>query len=87
MNTLENLFKICNLFKEKEFSIQEFQSRLETLLITDEYSQQLGKSINESVNRLEEIIFTASEENYYKNGFEVADKLIMEVELLNKDKL
>ncbi len=30
-------------------------------------------------DRLEEIIFTSSEENFYKYGLEVADKLIKEV--------
>lgn len=85
MNTLENLIKICNCFKEKEYSVQEFQSRLETLLISDEYSHKLGESINESVNRLEEIIFIASEENFYKYGLEVANRLILEVAKINRE--
>lgn len=78
MNTLENLIKISNCFKEQEYSVQEFQSRLETLLISDEYKNELSKVINESVSRLEEIAFTSLDENFYKYGLEVADRLISE---------
>ena len=80
MNTLENLIKICNFFKKQEYSVQEFQSRLGTLLISDEYKNELGKVINESVNSLEEIVCTALDENFYKYGLAVADRLISEVE-------
>jgi len=86
MNTLDNLLKICNRFINQEFSVQEFQSRLETLTISDEYCHKLSKSINESVNRLEEIIFTASAENFYKYGVEVANKLIADIQKVDIEK-
>ena len=85
MDTLENLIIICNSFKEKEYSVQEFKSRLETLLIPDEYENEFSKIIYESINRLEEITFTALDENFYKYGLEVANILMAEVKKRDGD--
>lgn len=82
MDTLKSLYRICECFKNKDYSIKEFQSRLNTLLISDKYKSLVETSINEAVNRLEEIIYTSTEVNYYKYGIEVADKLILEVKEL-----
>ncbi|MBI4734137.1 MAG: hypothetical protein HY779_04915 [Rubrobacteridae bacterium] len=85
MNTLESMHKICESFKNKQYSIQDFQSRLETILITDEYKPYLDKLVRDAVNRLEEIIYTSAEDNLYKYGVEVAENLIKETEKIVKN--
>jgi len=87
MNTLESMRKICESFKNKQYSVQDFQSRLETLQITDEYKPYLDKLVSDAVNRLEEIIYTSAEDNLHKYGVEVAEKLILETEkIVENDK-
>jgi hypothetical protein len=82
MDNIDDLISICKLFIEKKYDIQEFQSRLETFVILDDQKYKLAKLINESVNNLEEIVYTSKEDHYYKYGAEIANKLICDVNLL-----
>jgi len=84
MNEIENLINICNRFLDRKYDLYEFQSRLETFAISDNQCYQLAKTIDESINQLEEIAFTSKEENFYKYGVSVANKLIYEVKKKNK---
>lgn len=84
MNTLENMELICKRYINKEFGIEEFQSRLETLVISDDQKVKLETARFDSVNRLEEIRFCSLEENFYKYGLEVATSLI---EMIRKTRL
>lgn len=79
MRTIEQIKKICNDFKGEKFDIEEFQSRLQTLLIDEEVKQCLNSILHDVDNRLEEIRFCSLEENFYKYGVEVADSLMDKV--------
>lgn len=76
MDTIEKMTHLCLDFKEKKYDIEEFQSRLECLLITDEFVAALGKVRFDAANRLEEIRFCYLEEDFYKLGVEVADGIL-----------
>ncbi|GAB6086706.1 hypothetical protein [Alkaliphilus crotonatoxidans] len=76
MNNLEVITNICEAYKYNKFEIEEFQSRLETVLVSDEYKEVLSKVLFDAINRLEEIRFTELESNFRRYGQEVADALI-----------
>jgi division protein CdvB (Snf7/Vps24/ESCRT-III family) len=76
MNTVESLTYICQSFKEKKYGLEEFQSRLETLMISDELKLYLEKPMNDAINRLEEVRFCSQESNFYRYGVEVAEILL-----------
>ena len=76
MKTLEMITNICNDFKERKFDLEEFQSRLQTLMIEDELKQHLKDVLHDADNRLEEIRFCSLEPNFYQYGVEVADSLL-----------
>lgn len=76
MGTVENIINICNEFKQKKIDIEEFQSRLKTLMIEDTIKYSLDKVLYDIDNRLEEIRFCSLESNYYLYGIEVADSLL-----------
>lgn len=76
MNNLEVITNICEAYKYNIFEIEEFQSRLETVLVSDEYKEVLSKVLFDAINRLEEIRFTELESNFRRYGQEVADVLI-----------
>ena len=80
MNTLEAISTICTAFKEEKFGIEEFQSRLETAVISDDLKQSLDKAMFDAINRLEEIRFSSLEINFPKYGAEVADTLLKMIE-------
>lgn len=79
MKDLDRIIEICKNFKEKKFDLLEFQSRLQTLIIEDEFKQYLSNLLYDVDNRLEEIRFCSLEENFYKYGVEVADSLMEKV--------
>ena len=83
MKTLEAISMICTAFKEDKFDIEEFQSRLESIIVSDELKQSVEKIKLNAVNRLEEIRFCSLESNFPKYGAEVADALL---EAINKIK-
>lgn len=67
--------ELCNKFKEKEYGLVEFQSRIETALFPDEL-QYLKHLV---LTDLEEIRFTKLEENFYKYGLEVVEKILKQI--------
>ena len=79
MNTLKTLSSVCYSFKEGKFSLEEFQSRLESLMISDEMKVNLEKVRFDAVNILEEIRFSSLESNFYKYGIEVADTVLEKI--------
>lgn len=79
MKTLEMITNICNDFKERKFDIEEFQSRLQTLMIEDELKQHLENVLRDADNRLEEIRFCSLESNFYQYGVDVADALLEKI--------
>lgn len=76
IDTLRQLELICKRYIDKEFELEEFQSRLETLIISDEKKVEIEKARLDAVNRLEEIRFCSLEANFYKYGVVVATSLI-----------
>lgn len=76
IDTLRQLELICKRYIDKEFELEEFQSRLETLIISDEKKAEIEKARFDAVNRLEEIRFCSLEANFYKYGVVVATSLI-----------
>jgi DNA-binding response OmpR family regulator len=76
IDTIGNLESICKQYIDKEFELEEFQSRLETLIISDEKKIEIEKARLDAVNRLEEIRFCSLETNFYKYGVVVATSLI-----------
>lgn len=87
MNTLETISMICRAFKDGKFGIEEFQSRLETVVTSDELKQTLDKVMFDAINMLEEIRFSSLELNIQMYGVEVADallKTIDNIEISNK---
>lgn len=84
MNTLDNLTQLCLKFKEKKYDLEEFQSRLESMLIPNELTGELEKVRFDATNRLEEIRFCSLEENFYKYGVEVADNILKVISELKR---
>jgi len=83
MKTLDQIIEICKKFKDKKYDIEEFQSRLQTLIVEDELKQYLNNVLLDVDNRLEEIRFCSLEENFYKYGVEVADFLMEKIRNLS----
>ncbi len=83
MKTLELIIKICKDFKDRKYELEEFQSRLQTLLVEDEVKQYLIDVLRDVDNRLEEIRFCRLEANFYQYGVEVADSLMEKVRSLS----
>lgn len=78
MNALIKLVDVCEAFKRGEFDTEEFQKRIETIYLPDEYKNTLEKIQHNSCNKLEEIQFcyTVSQKQYADL---VADELISAV--------
>lgn len=74
IDILRQLELICKRYIDKEFELEEFQSRLETLIISDD--KEIEKARLDAVNKLEKIRFCSLEANFYKYGVIVATSLI-----------
>jgi hypothetical protein len=75
MESLKKLIAICNEFKKSVLGIEEFQQRIETILLPDECKHTLEKHQRNACNRLEEIMYCYFE-SQKKYADEVADSLI-----------
>lgn len=82
MKSLELIENICFDYKNEMYTIEEFQQRLRTIMIEDEFSSNLLSFLNDIDNKLEEIRFCSLEINHYKYGVEVANLLIEKVKKL-----
>ena len=81
MNSFKKLIELCQAFSQGKITIQDFQSRIETLPYPDVCSKQYYNILHNAVNRLEERIFCNSKSEYIQLGSEVAQGLIKETEL------
>ena len=79
MNSFEKMIHICKAYVREELDIEEFQSRLEMVVLPDNCKNSLEKKQHNAVNMLEEIRFCYLPENQYKHAKVVAEKLINEV--------
>ncbi len=76
MKTLENVISLCRSFINGDYGLEEFQHKLEAVILPDEYKYTLEKDQHNMVNYLEEIRFTLLEENQRKEAVKVAEKFI-----------
>ncbi len=76
MEDLIMLENVCNEFIERKYDLEEFQSRLKTLIVEDSLKNKLGKILTDADNKLEEIRFSSLESNFYPYGAEVAKFLL-----------
>lgn len=76
MQSLDNLLSVCYSFKQGQFGIEEFQSRLFTAAIPENISKQFAKQLVDFDNRLEEIIYCEAPSSSKEYANEVADNLI-----------
>jgi len=76
MEYLNKLVSICNAFKEGNFEIEEFQSRVSTSQIPDEASREFVAELMKFDNEIEKIIFCTGALAGRKDVNEAVDKLI-----------
>lgn len=76
MQNLENLLSVCYSFKQGQFDIEEFQSRLLTAAIPDSISKQFANQLANFDNRIEEIIYCSAPSTRKEYADKVADDLI-----------
>jgi len=74
MDAIVKLIGICNAFKSGEYSVKEFQARIETVYLPDACKYTLEKEQHNASNLLEEIIYFYGDEAI--RGAKVADDLI-----------
>ena len=75
MYSLEKIIIICEEFKNNTFGIEEFQSRIETVLLPDDCKFSLEKIRYNACNQLERIIY-CSGESLKEDANCVAEELI-----------
>lgn len=85
MKELNKLIKICKDFKNNYIEIEEFQRKVELVVLPDKYKKTLEKEQHNACNRLEEIMF-CYKESQKMYSYKVADDLINAV-LIEKEKL
>jgi hypothetical protein len=76
MKNLDNLLLVCYSFKQGQFGIEEFQSRIFTAAIPDNISKHFAKQLVNFDNRLEEIIYCSAPSSGMESAEKVADELI-----------
>ena len=79
MGTVESIIELCNEFKRGEYDLEEYQSRLRTIVIEDKNKRKIERILRDVDNKLEEIRFCYLEANYYSYGIDVADYLMESV--------
>jgi len=75
MDSLEKLIAVCREFLINAFDVEEFQSRIETILLPDDCKYSLEKIRYSACNQLERIIF-CSGESLKLDANKVANELI-----------
>ena len=86
MGEIDKLVDICLDYKLNKFSIEEFQARIEEVLLPYECKDTLGVDQYNSGEKLELAIHAYAEPKKSKSGIQVADLLILEC-LLEKKRL
>ena len=85
MEDIAKLVAVCESYKLGEFDIKEFQERLETIFLPEQY-RSIEEEQHNAFNRLEEIQFCYQTNNQRKHALKVADDLITVVKVYNKSK-
>lgn len=73
---MKNLKILYDNFKNQRWSIEELQSRIETMVIPEEHARECENVKMNILNDLEEIRFCKLEENHYKSALEVLQKFL-----------
>ncbi|MBQ4516648.1 MAG: hypothetical protein II978_07650, partial [Clostridia bacterium] len=68
MQNLNNLLSLCYKYKEGEFDIEEFQSRVMTAKIPEKLSKEFIETLVDIDNKLEKIIFCSAPEKVEEDG-------------------
>jgi endo-1,4-beta-mannosidase len=76
MQSLNSLLSVCYLFKQGQFDVEAFQSRIFTAAIPDSISKEFAKQLANFDNRLEEIIYCSSPSSRKESAEKVANDLI-----------
>lgn len=76
MNALEKLIDICKSYKSGKYTLPEFQSQIEMVLLPDNFKYSLEVDQHNAVNRLEKIYYFYSESEHKQHADKVADELI-----------
>ena len=77
MNSFNKIIRICESYVEGQYGIEEFQQRLETVLLPDDCKNTLEILLHNATNRLEAIRFSYFPENQKEH----ADQIIAELAL------
>lgn len=75
MQPFDDLIAMCLEFKSGDWSVEEFQYRIEAVPLPDECKHTLEGQLYNACNRLEEIIYCYAE-SQKRYAIEVADELI-----------
>lgn len=78
MDALSKLIKVCQQFMNNDFSIEEFQYKIETINLPEKCKKTLEKAQYNACNQLEEIIYCYSD-SQKKYADKVATSLIQAV--------
>jgi hypothetical protein len=76
MQGLDNLLSVCYSFKQGQFGVEEFQSRIFTAAIPDDIAKQFAKQLINFDNMLEEIIYCNAPSSRKESAEKIADDLI-----------
>lgn len=76
MKNLDCLIEICDMYKQKKYTIKELQSRIITASIPDNLSKEFLENLVEFDNYIEEIIYCKNIEDQEQFSKPVVDKLI-----------
>ena len=76
MKSLNNLVMVCNRYKQNEFNLLEFESRVSTAAIPDMLSKEFGDFLDYFDNEVERIRFCELKETWEKLGYKLADELL-----------
>lgn len=79
MNAMTLVIEICQDFINKKINLEDFQRKLNLLIIEDETDIALQKVLHSVDNKIEEILFCSLETNYYAYGLNVAKELMEEL--------
>ncbi|MFD2115266.1 hypothetical protein ACFSTH_07055 [Paenibacillus yanchengensis] len=79
MQSISNLVDACNLLIDGKIDIKEFQSRLITLVLPDNFFE-LKKYLFQVDNELEEIVYCELEEDHYNCASVIAQNILIKLQ-------
>jgi len=81
MDELQKMIDVCENYKKGLYDITEFQHRLETVYLPDEYKHTLEEDQHNAFNYLEEVYYCYGVEEHKQYADQVADDLIKKAKL------